>query len=279
MVMKKLIAEIFKNIAGNGEYFFRKLKYPSDELLVLCMHSTPLEWQSEFEKIISFLLRHFKTLDPKKLNEYFAGQLNDGPYILFTFDDGLKNNLYAAHSLEQRGLNAIFFIVPEFVQSSNQKEFYLKNIRPVTDAAFDKAEEDFTAMSFNDLHNLQNAGHEIGSHTSSHAMDLRMSDTKLFHEIIDCKIILQYELNIVPTSFCSVNNTSHSVNSEAKKLISHHYMYHFTTFPGLNRKDKNKQLIHRRNIEVNWTLGKIKFSLGQFDLVRWFASIQQFRDL
>lgn len=277
--MKKAAIEIFKNIVGNTEYIFKKLKYPKDELVVLCMHSTPADHQRQFENIVEFLLKHFTALDPKQLDEYYSGKLKNGPYVLFTFDDGLKNNLQATKALEKRGLKALFFVVPEFIKSQNQKAFYLKNIRPITDPAFDKELEDFTAMSFDDLRMLQKNGHLVGSHSSSHTLHNKMSMSELTSEIVDCKMVLARELSVSPNTFCSINNTSLSVNSEAKKMISENYNFHFTTFPGFNGTDKNRQIIYRRNIEVNWPIGKIKFSLGQVDLARWTFAIQQFRDL
>lgn len=261
------------------EYFIKKLKYPSDELVVLCMHSTPADHNSEFEKIINFLLLHFEPMNPKNLEQYYSGTMKNGPYVLFTFDDGLKNNLNAARALQKRGIYAIFFVVPEFIKSARQKEYYLKNIRPVTDPDFDKEVEDFAAMSFEDLRQLQQSGHVIGAHTSTHRMTREMNEAELSGEVIACKESLTAALGSAPQTFCSINNTSASVSARAKKMIAENYDFHFTTFPGLNSAAKNKQLIFRRNIEVNWPLSRIKFALGQADFPRWSSSIQQFRDL
>ena len=277
--MKRAAIEIYKNIVGNAEYTFKKLNYPADELVVLCMHSTPCDHQHKFELILDFLLKHFTILDPNQIDEYYQGNLKNGPYLLFTFDDGLKNNLYAAQLLEKRGLRAMFFIVPEFIRSNDQKTFYIKNIRPITDPSFDKEPEDFVAMSFDDLRTLQSSGHIIGSHTSCHTLNRDMNKIQIENEIIQSKDAIMSELKIEPTSFCSINNTTVSVNSIAKKMIAENYRFHFTTFPGLNSTSKESQIIFRRNIEVNWPLGKIKFSLGQVDLARWSDEIRRFRAL
>jgi hypothetical protein len=54
---------------------------------------------------------------------------------------------------------------------------------------------------------------------------------------------------------------------------------HFTTFPGLNAETKNGRLIYRRNIELDWSLGMIKYALGKWDLSRWRGEIERFQQL
>jgi peptidoglycan/xylan/chitin deacetylase (PgdA/CDA1 family) len=277
--MKQQILNILKSVLGTLEYRLRPWNYSPNELVVLCMHSTPLERSKQFESLLDFLFKHFKALDPAQLGEYFAGKLQSGPYILFTFDDGLKNNLHAAQLLEARGARAVFFVVPDFVDAANPKEYYLKNIRSKIDARVDHEPEDFTPISIEDLMVLHRKGHCVESHTQSHLLRRTNSAEEIEREIIGSKEWIQRKLALHPTMFCSPIQTNFSVNQLAKQRIDEAYVYHFTTFPGLNGEWLNPRLILRRNIEVHWSLGRVKHSLGKADLARWKGEIERFQQL
>lgn len=273
------LSDIFKSIMGQIEFALGGWKYPKDELIVLCMHSTPADRKKDFEGLLESLCKHFKPLSPKQLDAYFKGELVDGPYILFTFDDGLKNNLHVARLLTEKGIGAFFFIVPDFVKAEDQIGYYRNNIRQVIDPSFDKYDEDFSAMNKDDLHFLLKSGHMIGSHTMSHLLRVTSNQDMVLREVAESQEVLQEWLGLKINSFCSVIQTGFSVNGLAMELIHELYSYHFTTFPGMNGLSKNGKLIFRRNIEVNWTSGKIKYALGQWDLRRWKHQIAAFESL
>ncbi|MFM7729300.1 MAG: polysaccharide deacetylase family protein [Flavobacteriales bacterium] len=277
--MKQQILNTIKSLLGTMEYRLRPWKYKPTELVVLCMHSTPAERRAQFEKLLDFLLRHFRPLQPGQLNDYFQGKLSEGPYVLFTFDDGLKNNLLAAELIEKRGAKAVFFVVPNFVDAVEGRNYYLKNIRSVIDQRVDHEPEDFEPMNISDLKNLLERGHFVESHTLSHLLRNSSTIQEIENEIAGSKRWLSERLNNKATMFCSPIQSNYSVNSTSKKRIQQEYVYHFTTFPGLNGALLNPQLIYRRNIEVFWSMGRIKYSLGKADLARWKADVERFQQL
>ncbi len=277
VVMKRQLIEFYKSFSGNLELLTGGFTYPKDELIVLCMHSTPADQMNRFKELVSFLLKHFKPLSPNDLPAYYRSELKNGPYILFSFDDGLKNNLHVASYLQSQNVFAFFFLVPDFIESNNPKEFYRKNIRQVIDPSFDKLEEDFIAMNAENIQQLLSAGHSIGSHTMSHLLRANSDDAMVVKEVKESGTHLQHLTGQKINSFCSPIDTLFSINAFAKKTIEENYTFHFTTFPGLNSTKKEPNIIFRRNIEVNWSYGKIKFALGQWDLRRWLHRIQDYR--
>ncbi len=277
--MKQQILNVIKSLLGTVEYRLQPWKYKPTELVVLCMHSTPCERQGQFEKLLDFLFVHFKGLNPNQLDEYFQGKLQDGPYVLFTFDDGLKNNMLAAELLEKRETRAVFFVVPNFIDASEARDYYLKNIRSVIDERIDHEPEDFIPMNISDLSKLSERGHFIESHTMSHLLRNTHTDQEIEKEIVGSRLWLNNRLAKNATMFCSPIQTNFSVNSRAKKRIEQEYKYHFTTFPGLNGDVPNPHLIFRRNIEVHWSLGQVKYSLGKADLARWKGDVERFQQL
>jgi len=270
---------MIKSIFGSTEYVLRHWNYSANELVVLCMHSTPVERREQLNELISFLFTHFKPLDPSKLEDYCSGKLIEGPYVLFTFDDGLKNNLMAAELLEEHNARAIFFVVPDFVEAENPESYYRTNIRRMVDAAIDHELEDVTPMTVADLTRLLNQGHCIESHTMSHLLRATSNDEEIRREVAGSKRWISEKLSKQPIMFCSPIQTNFSINNTAKKSIKTEYQFHFTTFPGMQSNALNRQLIMRRNIEAHWSLGEIKYALGKADLPRWKGEIERFQQL
>jgi hypothetical protein len=232
-----------------------------------------------FDTLLDFLKRHFKVLSPHQLEAYFKGELEQGPYVLFTFDDGLRNNWHVANALHEHGHAAYFFIVPDFVRAIDQEAYYRSAIRQSTKPIFDKQAEDVLPLDESQLMQLQAQGHAIGSHSMSHTMRATDELLKTQREVQQSKYELSAMLNCDVPAFCSIVNTNLSVGKEARAFIDHHYRLHFTTFPGLNAETKNGRLIYRRNIELDWSLGMIKYALGKWDLSRWRGEIERFQQL
>jgi hypothetical protein len=277
--MKQAIIGLVKTIFGSLEYKLRSWNYASDELIVLCMHSTPMERREQFAALVDFVLTHFRPLHPNQLADYFDGKMNAGPYVLFTFDDGLKNNLMAADLLESRGAKAVFFVVPDFMDAIDKVRYYRENIRQNIDSSVDHEHEDFTPMDESDLKSLLNKGHYIESHTMSHLLRASSNSEEIEREVSQSKQWISQRLSWQSALFCSPIQTNFSVNVEAKKMIARQYKFHFTTFPGLHSEFRNSQLVFRRNIEVHWTMGQIKYALGKADLPRWKDEISRFQRL
>lgn len=277
--MKQAALKSIKSLLGSAEYFLRPWNYASDELIVLCMHSTPYERKDQFEQLLDYVFQHFRPLRPEQLADYFNGSLNDGPYVLFTFDDGLKNNLMAAELLEARQTRAIFFVVPDFIDATDKELYYRTHIRQKIDASVDHEPEDFTPMTEADLRGLLNRGHFVESHSMSHLLRSSSQREVVEREVTQSREWIAQRLSWQSTMFCSPIQTNFSINRDAKGLIHQEYTFHFTTFPGLHTNKRSPQLVLRRNVEVSWSIGQIKYALGKADLARWRDEIERFQRL
>jgi peptidoglycan/xylan/chitin deacetylase (PgdA/CDA1 family) len=279
--MKTWITKTIKSCLGNLEYWSTKLKYQPNELIVVCMHSTPADRLPRFKQIAETLLKQFKPLAPEDVDDYFSqnNRFQSGPYILFTFDDGLKNNLKSAQILADLGVKALYFLVPDFVAAADGETYYRTHIRPIIDSSVDHEKEDISPMQIGELRQLVSMGHSVGFHTKSHRLSNAMSDTQIAEELTDVNHTLEEFKAQLQHHFASPNNTSFSVNSYCKKEISKRFSLHYTTFPGLNAEHGEKQLILRRNIEVHWSNGEIRFATGRWDLSRWRAQLAHYRQV
>ena len=274
--MRTSALHTIKSALGHAEYLFQPWRYGKEECLVLCMHSTPEPYLDQLPALVKRLRKHFTIIGPEAFERYTSGDLQQGPYLLFSFDDGIKNNLKAARVLHELDVHAYFFVVPDFITSSDQRAYYLKHIRPIVDSSFERASIDFEAMSIDDLKTLVQMGHAIGSHTMSHDLHADMDDAQQRNEIQNSKAWLQQHLQTPIRAFCSPNNTNYSVSATGCQCIAEQYDFHFTTFPGLQGAKPTPLLIYRRNIELNWSWGRICYALGRWDLKRWTPAITQY---
>jgi peptidoglycan/xylan/chitin deacetylase (PgdA/CDA1 family) len=277
--MRQAIVNAAKSLLGRWESLSVGLNYDPDELIVLCMHSTPANRMDDFARLVDWLTQRFRPVQPSETEAYFNGAPLKGPGILFTFDDGLKNNLHAAQVLEEKGIRAYFFLVPDFIRAGDGRAYYLQNIRPLVQKGIDHVEEDFTPMSPDDIRQLIDRGHAIGSHTMTHLLRAETVDDALTNEIVNSREVLEEMFGVDVRSFCSPISTDISVSAKGKSLIDKNYTLHFTTFPGLNAEERNPRLVLRRNIEVHWPMGKIMFALGKRDLPRWTRKINDWKSL
>lgn len=273
-------SQLIKSFLGHLEKNIFKIKYSNDELIVVNYHSTPKKFDANFEQQVNYFKRNFNIISPTELEDIYFNKENkrDKCSLLFTFDDGLKNNLNAITILEKNNIKALFFVVPEFINmpKEKQKEFYLTNIRPVINNNIDNQAEDFCALSWNELNELVRKGHAVGAHTQTHTLVAQTSLLKNSEfEIVDCKNNIEKALNINVSSFCSINDTLLSVGKKEKELIATNYKFHFTTLPGSN-KEKDALLIKRRNVEAFWLRGAVYYAIGKLDLKRWQTKIEEF---
>lgn len=271
-----------KNILGNLEFFLNDPAKSKNDLLVVNYHGTEKKFLTNFEKQLVFLKETYHIIAPQELHLFYESDWKkEKQSLLLTFDDGIKNNIYALDILEKHKLKAFFFIIPGFVDTpvDQQKGFFLKNIRPIINTEIDSQTEDFLSLSWEEIKKIAAAGHSIGSHTYSHTLVKNSSDEVGQKEIAESKHLIEKNLHLKIDSYCSINNTLLSTGSSEKKIIHSNYKFHFTTFPGLNSKNRNPLFIKRRNIECFWLLGTIKFALGNWDLRRWKAGIETFDKL
>jgi peptidoglycan/xylan/chitin deacetylase (PgdA/CDA1 family) len=256
-----------------------------NQLFVLNYHSTPVNFLKNFEAQIILFKEKFEILNPITFEFFFEGQINsDRPCLLLTFDDGLKNNLYSAEILLKHGLNAYYFVIPEFLNTdlSLQRQFYLNNVRNSINFNIDNQNEDFTAMTWEDLNGLLKVGNKIGSHTLTHsivALDSENMHVRSNQEIIESKIEIETRLSVLVNSFCSIIDTLKSVSAEQKKVIEANYKYHFTTIPGVNFSNSDTLLIKRKNVESYWTDGAVRYALSSIDDYRYYVSLLRYKNL
>lgn len=114
----------------------------------------------------------------------------DRPYVCFSFDDGLRQNLRAAAILQEFGVTGCFFICPGLVGERDPVK--LKEI-----CATRFRMPPMELLSWSDVETLVSAGHQIGSHTMTHQVLARLSTPQLTDEICQSYEVLKQRLGAV----------------------------------------------------------------------------------
>jgi peptidoglycan/xylan/chitin deacetylase (PgdA/CDA1 family) len=279
--------DLVKAFIGQSASLFPGQQTPIGDLIVLNYHGTQKQYLKNFEEQIKYLQDHYKIIDPVEFAAYFKNnlELSDKPFLLFNFDDGIKNNLYASELLEKYKIRAFFFVVPEFINTKigSQSKFFRKNIRQNINQYVDRKPEDLTAMSWHELKWLAKSGHEIGSHTASHIFTVSNATTESRqYEIVESQRMIADAIGLDQKqirSFCGPKDSLLSIGKLEMELIRQHYNFCFSTFAGSNFVSRNPYFIKRVNVETFWLLGSVKFALSNLNRVRWKGKVKTFEQM
>lgn len=141
------------------------------------MHSLRPADENKFRDLLEMLARDHEFITYGEAVDRALNGPIDKPYIAWSFDDGFDNNLRAAEILEEFGARACFFIIPDFVDTKlsaedARLEFGLRG------STFERS------MTWEEICDLKDRGHEIGNHTMHHQTLASLSDQELHDEIV-----------------------------------------------------------------------------------------------
>jgi peptidoglycan/xylan/chitin deacetylase (PgdA/CDA1 family) len=186
----------------------------------------------------------------------------DKPYIAFSSDDGLKNNLKAAAILKEHGASACFFVCPSMVGEKD-----INKIQQFSEDRLHFPPVEF--MDWEDVAHLQNTGHEIGSHTMSHINVARTPQELLFEEIADSKRILDEKCgNIIHFAY-PYGRHFHFSSAGRKIVFQQGYLSCASAERGCHivppggMTDKEQLLIRRDHIILDWPMNHIRYFLAR----------------
>lgn len=102
-------------------------------------------------------------------------------------------------------------------------------------------------MSWEELRALASRGHEIGSHSVSHALLPQLNDAVLEHELAESKRVLESKLDITVSSFCYPNGSQDSRVRRAARSAG--YRLALTTAWGTNSRQADPWGLRRCDMD------------------------------
>jgi peptidoglycan/xylan/chitin deacetylase (PgdA/CDA1 family) len=177
------IRGILRNSALNILYKYHLYYHDLQETLdstnriqFLCLHHLFKDEETSFIKLIKKLKKKYVFLSYSEAIERLKKGNIENKYIVFSFDDGIKNTLKAAEILDSYNISACFFVPTIFLDETNQTikdNFCVQqlHVQPVE------------LFNWQDLEKLKKLGHEIGAHTHTHPNISKISDNELLDEL------------------------------------------------------------------------------------------------
>ncbi len=136
-----------------------------------------------FRRMCRLLQRNFRVVP---LAEIFRLVRTKEPFprhtVALTFDDCYRDNLFAARVLYEHGLPACFFIPTAFVGTDHVFDW-------------DRDLRRMANLTWDDIREMASLGHEIGSHTETHADMAQVSIDQARNELVGSKKKLEQKLD------------------------------------------------------------------------------------
>ena len=244
------------------------LKFPNnkDYFYSIMLHNLPKDDFKHCKKLLFDLKKEFGFIDPNSIGtEDFT--FNDlekkRKKILLTFDDGFISNYYVAKEiLDPLDIKAIFFIPTGFINSKTSKESvnFIKNKLYGGIIPDNLILEDQKPMSWENIIELKETGHTIGSHTINHYRLSKITDKELLKkEIIESGDDLSKKINKNIDHFAYPFGDITSINKNALKIAKDRYKFIYTGIRGVNNFDLDIWKVHRESIDVTQKINYNKF--------------------
>jgi peptidoglycan/xylan/chitin deacetylase (PgdA/CDA1 family) len=147
----------------------------------ICLHHVPAGMRVRFRKLLARLARQHSFISYSEAVRRVKHGLIDRPYLAFSSDDGFASDLMLAQVLEEFGTRGCFFVCPTALETANPAAFCTDRLRTAPQPL----------MNWKQVEQLLAAGHEIGSHTNTHADLGRIPAAEVEQEIFRARETLR----------------------------------------------------------------------------------------
>lgn len=236
----------------------RDLARPRVQIMML--HEVSARGQDLFRRMLDHLGKYHRFISYSDAIEKIVSGRMDAPYLAFTFDDGLNNNLVAARILAERHISGCFFVCPAIIEATDHaamERFRREQLRD---------REATGVLSWREIETLLKDGHEIGGHTATHANLAESHGPALVHETFGCYETLRQKIGPTP-HFCWPFGRFRHMNPEAVRAV---FDAGFTTCASAERgchtvaAGTARQLCVRRDqVDQDWPLSHVEWFLAR----------------
>ncbi len=230
-------------------------------LRIVNYHNIAPEEQEKFAAQLRWLSKSWKFVSPQLFVDMMNGdEPIEGRNLLLTFDDGFISNRRVANEvLNPMGIQALFFVVPDFVDivtEDDSRKFIARNIW--RDMTPETVPNDWGTMSWKDLAWLIETGHTIGAHTKTHARLSELKEVKeLEIEIIECADTLKRNLGVEVEHFAYPFGNLASISPSALAVALQRFNFIYTGLRGDNASSVLGWAVRRDAIDPANSLGLV----------------------
>ena len=254
LIMRKILRNLWLTSLG----CFRK---PNPGIHILNAHymnpTSDPDNGEQLKRQIKQILKYAELIRIEKAVELINNKIKvDIPLVAFTFDDGfLDCYTVIAPILESFGTNAAFFINPNLVECSDS--YYEEFSKRATI-------NNKKIMNWEQIKELYNRGHIIGSHTMDHLNlgDETLSEAILFEQIANSKRVIETKVGNNCNMFAFPYGTFSHLSEKALDIALKNYEYIFSGTDYKNYFSFDNKVINRRHLEPFWSIPHLKYFLS-----------------
>ncbi|WP_300026594.1 polysaccharide deacetylase family protein [uncultured Maribacter sp.] len=213
----------------------------------------------KFEKLLAFLSRdHVFISHSEAVNRLLTDRI-DKPYIAWSSDDGIQNNMLAAKALNTYGASCCFYVNPASIALTdvNKIKQFCQERLEMPPVAF---------LNWKEIELLQRQGHEIGNHTFKHDMVSQLTQQQFEEDFLKADEILTQKCGPVKHFAYTYGRFENFTKPAFEFVMKNGYESCISASRGchINGKgqlDKNKVFLRRDQIIADWKLSHIKHFL------------------
>lgn len=181
------------------------------------------------------------------------------PTVAFSFDDGFEDCYTCiAPALESLGINAMFFINPNFAQArDDDNRNYIQRFTVEYTKSPGKR-----PMSWAQIVDLHKRGFLIGAHTMDHSLVSECSEIELRHQIEDCKSEIEKHIKTTCEYFAWPYGKITDASQEAVNIACATYRYVFSQSDYKKYFSFDGKVINRRHFEPWWPINHVRYFLS-----------------
>ena len=230
---------------------------PAPGIHILNAHRTYKEKEPDtFDRLLDQLSEHVTLVRIEEaVGMIVRHETPDRPLVAFTFDDGFDDCYeYFAPSLEKRGVNALFFVNPNYADGDDD---YIRHFNEHVVMTPGKR-----PMRWHQIEELSDRGHVIGAHTMDHYM-INNNDERVLHDQIDtCKEVIEEHLQKACDYFAFPYGRLEHANRKAIDIACTRYKYVFSQSDYKHYFSFDGRVINRRHFEPFWPLRHVHYFIS-----------------
>ena len=215
--------------------------------------------EEPFRKFLQWLGQHYQIISYTDAVQRIVSGDIDRPYAAITFDDGLESNFAAAEILKQQGISATFFVCPEIIGVTEEDKLsrYCQSARMFY--------ESNRFVSWAELDQMIQDGHEVGCHTMTHPVFNGLSADRVDFEIQRATEILADRFGDIKHFSWPLGRFDHLGIANAASVVDAGFMAVASGHRGAHGRHQLVSVpfpcIRRDNLEARWPLSHIKHFL------------------
>lgn len=223
---------------------------------VINLHGVPASKLAAFGRLIEHLKKNYEFISYAAAVDRIRGGDIDRNYATITFDDGLSNHKYAAKVMLEHGALGCFFVTPAVIDLNPIRlPAYCRDVLRIHPTNF---------MNWDDLVQLLDWGHEVGSHTVTHPNMATITLDQAEYELATSRDAIAAKLGVVKHFAWPLGKFAHFSPEVAHAVQRVGYESCASAERGSHRAHCEKAVsfcVRRDLVEVEWPLRHCEYFL------------------